>query len=1600
MRNNSSSSLIGGTAPVADQSPVATQAGGNLTSAAADSSSGSMTNYTTSLSLRVAGGRGANTTSPNRTITNGSINRNNIMGNGNIGNRNSNIHGTGGEVNGNLQPSPRITSAASTVKDVVVAATTNGCGGGADKFEVPLPFGYHLDLDFLRVCSDDPSGETLEKLKELRKMRRKQRKTLEALMGFRQQELRTVPEVAVMTTAVSRPVRPADLQLAGSSSQQPDIVNSSELVREALRESMASFQQTLDQYKSPDKYKSPDISDFDLIHGVTSTPNRTGGKEKFTTFPRLRTLGSPEEQEKLYRHLSNSSISSVSTNSSALPYSSPLSPEAYLASLPSSVLPGRPEDEMETNSIASINSEMSTHTLRNIREQMARSLVKLKEYEKQVEAIPMLQVKLSVLKEEKRLLMLKLKAREARLRRDRGGDLEDDAEAFESSRLFEEAMDTDDEDLDLRVAKMSDSLRRQSTTTTGGNLNRRARSESPYTKCATAMAAVHPEEFLSVQRKRSTSCGFNSDNSYNSDLSPPTGPRKYYTQDAPEFAVRRSAYSSGGRSGVTARPASTSVHTEDKEVNTDPLKEPEPRPSPVVKALTRERATNTDPPPPPAQVIKSPPPVRKVNHGTNTLKIRSIPKATATEMRMAELWTREDVDAKIQEAMLRTEEEIMSCPLLQKALKKVEEEALHGPPVEKELRETACQVGLENLRPFVIDVGLMCKLDPEPRAEVDQTDSWCQVTPKTVEKTDVACGLSSMELMSLRRTIGVGECKVIEAPKDPAQYRTVGICTEKWVEVIRASKQTDTEDFAYKDTESPRVADIEQQQPPPVSTEQRHQRLSSITAACLRKSSSPSVSRRSSTNSPSVSRKSSALSTTTATENKEVKHKETMTGPELLPRPTLVDLPAKMSTVIPTSNISTQTASLPSPLSLPLLSSSGRGLPATVLPPGSPLSTPDTEHPTVNMSLCEKCEKDIHQVAVGIMSRPNQGGDTAATSTIAPPSTDMPWLSKIPRPCPPPENPELSRLKGATSTGNLSQLVLMSQQHQQHQQPLSPVAMMQRSKSNLEPSSSGHHSRLAFPGAGCRTPPPMRRDLGTPPPHPNTPPAGSKRAPSPLTRSSTPNLSYSNVSSASNGSGEKKSLIPKISGSSLQQQRTTKADSTPSPSTKQRDSAVATSPLAEGGKSLIPRVATPPALRKMFPQKDATNKASGQAGTSNSTDKSLVRRNTYNKSLAGVSNPDLDRIEEHPQHMRTSTLPEEGGVATDSGEETETLDDTATPGGDGRSYPLPGAALFTPILDSAQPPPPPQQRRASKAEPSKEMRAALKVLQDSLTRVGGGSSTSTPRSGTPAQVTSAVNIIQQEWFKTSSTKQSNPADVEDYLDHVEDMSRELLDQVVNLVDVNGNTALHYSVSHGNFDVVSILLDSKVANPNILNKAGYTCSMLISLALIRSDTHRAVVKRLFGLADVNMRASQHGQTALMLAVSHGRLDMVQLLLEAGADVNIRDEDGSTALMCAAEHGHMEIVKLLMHHPDINLAATDNDGLTALSVAMEAGHRDIGVLLYANMSFSRGASPHSSMRMKRSSSRNSVVGGAAAPGSGAPASPIPPTPPHRSRRNSSN
>ncbi|XP_054912745.1 KN motif and ankyrin repeat domain-containing protein 3 isoform X1 [Poeciliopsis prolifica] len=219
------------------------------------------------------------------------------------------------------------------------------------------------------------------------------------------------------------------------------------------------------------------------------------------------------------------------------------------------------------------------------------------------------------------------------------------------------------------------------------------------------------------------------------------------------------------------------------------------------------------------------------------------------------------------------------------------------------------------------------------------------------------------------------------------------------------------------------------------------------------------------------------------------------------------------------------------------------------------------------------------------------------------------------------------------------------------------------------------------------------------------------------------------------------------------------------------------------------------------------------------------------------------------------------------------------------------------------------------------------------------------------EVLSSTHTVQLEWFRVSSAKMAQPSRVSDYLMAFSEVSSALLEHVVNMTDGNGNTALHYSVSHSNFGVVRLLLDTGVCCVDKQNKAGYTAIMLAALSTVKEEEDMAVVKKLFGQGNVNAKASQAGQTALMLAVSHGRQEMVQALLECGADVNVQDDEGSTALMCASEHGRAEIVKLLLEQPGCDISIVDNDGSNALSIALEAAHNDTAVLLYAHMNYAK-------------------------------------------------
>jgi ankyrin repeat protein len=59
-----------------------------------------------------------------------------------------------------------------------------------------------------------------------------------------------------------------------------------------------------------------------------------------------------------------------------------------------------------------------------------------------------------------------------------------------------------------------------------------------------------------------------------------------------------------------------------------------------------------------------------------------------------------------------------------------------------------------------------------------------------------------------------------------------------------------------------------------------------------------------------------------------------------------------------------------------------------------------------------------------------------------------------------------------------------------------------------------------------------------------------------------------------------------------------------------------------------------------------------------------------------------------------------------------------------------------------------------------------------------------------------------------------------------------------------------------------------------------------------------------------------------------IQVLQILLTAGADVNIRDARGATALHRAASQGRSPIVNVLIAVPGIDISLADLDGNTPL------------------------------------------------------------------------
>ncbi|MBA7636706.1 hypothetical protein ES703_44327 [subsurface metagenome] len=94
--------------------------------------------------------------------------------------------------------------------------------------------------------------------------------------------------------------------------------------------------------------------------------------------------------------------------------------------------------------------------------------------------------------------------------------------------------------------------------------------------------------------------------------------------------------------------------------------------------------------------------------------------------------------------------------------------------------------------------------------------------------------------------------------------------------------------------------------------------------------------------------------------------------------------------------------------------------------------------------------------------------------------------------------------------------------------------------------------------------------------------------------------------------------------------------------------------------------------------------------------------------------------------------------------------------------------------------------------------------------------------------------------------------------------------------------------------------------------------------------------------VRIRAGAGYGSALIIAARGGEIDMVQKLLEGGANVHAKDNRGETALIVAAYEGHTEIVRILLEAgADVN--AKTKYGQTSLMYARKRFHIRIVRLL---------------------------------------------------------
>jgi ankyrin repeat protein len=168
--------------------------------------------------------------------------------------------------------------------------------------------------------------------------------------------------------------------------------------------------------------------------------------------------------------------------------------------------------------------------------------------------------------------------------------------------------------------------------------------------------------------------------------------------------------------------------------------------------------------------------------------------------------------------------------------------------------------------------------------------------------------------------------------------------------------------------------------------------------------------------------------------------------------------------------------------------------------------------------------------------------------------------------------------------------------------------------------------------------------------------------------------------------------------------------------------------------------------------------------------------------------------------------------------------------------------------------------------------------------------------------------------------------------------------LLNAKSKDGRTPLSLASENGNFEIVKMLVTAG-ASIDIRDDKGYT-------PLNHAVWYKNIVEFLITAteADPNFLNAKirNGKTALHLASQRENVEILKILVAAGASIDIRDDKGYTPLHLAATYNRINIVKFLITATEADpnfLNAKSKDGRTPLCLASERGNVEILRILVA-------------------------------------------------------